>query len=106
MLDINPAKVGVDNPVRRRKEQHPFESWADLEAIAGAIGPRYGPMILFAAATGLRPAEWIALESVVYVRRSFTRGQLKVPKTEAGMRAFRFRGAPATRSTRSGTAAA
>jgi hypothetical protein len=26
MLDVNPAKVGVDNPVRRRKEQHPFES--------------------------------------------------------------------------------
>src|SRR5207245_1763258 len=60
-----------------------------------AIGPRYGPMILFAAATGLRPAEWIALEKrdvdrnerVVYVRRSFTRGELKFPKTEASMRA-------------------
>ena len=100
MLDVNPAKVGVDNPVRRRKEQHPFESWAELEAIAGAIGPRYGPMILFAAATGLRPAEWIALEKrdvdrkerVVYVRRSFTRGQLKVPKTEASMRAVPLQG--------------
>ena len=46
------TKVGVDNPVRRRKEQHPFESWAELEAIARAIGPRYGPMVLFAAATG------------------------------------------------------
>jgi integrase len=80
MIEVNPAKVGVDNPVRRRKEQHPFESWADLEKVAAAIGPRYGPMILFAAATGLRPAEWIALERrdvdrkerVVYVRRSFT----------------------------------
>ena len=95
MIDINPAKVGVDNPVRRRKEQHPFESWTELEALAAAIGPRYGPMILFAAATGLRPAEWIALEKrdidpkerVVYVRRSFTRGELKIPKTEASMRA-------------------
>ncbi len=95
MIDVNPAKVGVDNPIRRRKEQHPFESWAELEALAEAIGPRYGPMILFAAATGLRPAEWIALEKrdvdpkerVVYVRRSFTRGELKVPKTEASMRA-------------------
>src|SRR4051812_18837905 len=86
MIDVNPAKVGVDNPVRRRKEQHPFESWAELEAVAEAIGrPRYGPMILFAAATGLRPAEWIALEKrdidrterVVYVRRSFTRRELK-----------------------------
>jgi integrase len=95
MIDFNPAKVGVDNPVRRRKEQHPFESWAELEAIARAIGPRYGPMIMFAAATGLRPAEWIALEKrdvdrkerVVYVRRSFTRRELKIPKTEASMRA-------------------
>src|ERR671935_681876 len=52
MLDVNPAKVGVDNLVRRRKEQHPFQSWAELEAIARAIGPRYGPMVLFAAATG------------------------------------------------------
>jgi integrase len=95
MIDVNPAKVGVDNPVRRRKEQHPFESWAELEALATAIGPRYGPMILFAAATGLRPAEWIALEKrdvdrterVVYVRRSFTRGELKIPKTETSTRA-------------------
>ena len=95
MIDLNPAKVGVENPVRRRKEQHPFESWAELEALAAAIGPRYGPMILFAAATGLRPAEWIALEKrdidrkerVVYVRRAFTRGELKIPKTEASMRA-------------------
>jgi integrase len=62
MIDLNPAKVGVDNPVRRRKEQHPFESWAELEALALAIGPRYGSMVLFAAATGLRPAESIALE--------------------------------------------
>ena len=95
MLDVNSAKVGVDNPVRRRKEQHPFESSAELEALAAAIGARYGPMILFAAATGLRPAEWIALEQrdvdrderVVFVRRSFTRGELKVPKTEASTRA-------------------
>jgi integrase len=95
MIEVNPAKVGVDNPARRRKEQHPFESWAELEAVAEAIGPRYGPMILFAAATGLRPAEWIALEKrdidrterVVYVRRSFTRRELKITKTEASMRA-------------------
>src|SRR5947209_11078895 len=85
MLDINLAKVGVDNPTPRRKEQHPFESWEELEAVAAALGPRYGPMILFAAATGLRPAEWVALEKrdidrderVVYVRRSYTRRELR-----------------------------
>jgi integrase len=57
MIDINLAKVGVDNPTPRRKEQRPFESWAELDAIAAALGRRYGPMIIFAAATGLRPAE-------------------------------------------------
>ena len=62
MIDVNPAKVGVDNPTRRRKEQHPFELWVELEALAEVIGPRNGPMIPFAAASGLRQAEWIALE--------------------------------------------
>src|SRR3989440_6080101 len=33
MLDLNQAKVGVDNPTPRRNEQHPFESWAELEAV-------------------------------------------------------------------------
>jgi len=95
MLDINPAKVGVSNPTPRRKEQRPFESWEELEAVAAALGPRYGPMILFAAATGMRPAEWIALEKrdvdrgarVAHVRRSFTKGVLKLPKTEGSLRA-------------------
>ena len=55
MLDINPAKVGVDKPVRRRKEQHPFESWAELEGLATAIGPRYGPMIFVRGRDRLAP---------------------------------------------------
>jgi integrase len=51
--------------------------------------------VLFAAATGLRPGEWIALEDrdidrdarVVYVRRAYRNGRVKCPKTEASMRA-------------------
>ena len=95
MIDVNPAKLGVDNPSPRRREQRPFESWAELDAVAANLAPRYGPMVIFAAATGLRPAEWVALEwrdidleaRVVYVRRSFTKGRLKCPKTEASRRA-------------------
>jgi integrase len=49
-------------PDAARKEQHPFETWAELETLAAALGARYGPIILFAAATELRPAEWVALE--------------------------------------------
>src|SRR5205807_350568 len=28
MIDVNPAKQGVDNPQRRYTEKRPFESWA------------------------------------------------------------------------------
>jgi integrase len=95
MIDVNPAKRGVDNPQRRRTEKRPFESWAELQAIAARLGPRYGPMVIFAAATGLRPGEWIALERrdidlderVAYIRRAFTKGRLKCTKTEASVRA-------------------
>ena len=38
MIDLNPAKVGVDNPTPRRKEQRPFETWAEVEAVAAALG--------------------------------------------------------------------
>lgn len=95
MLDINPAKQGIDNPQRPRTEKRPFESWDELHAVAARLDPRYGPMVVFAAATGLRPGEWIALEHrdidrearVAYVRRAFSKGRLKCTKTEGSVRA-------------------
>ena len=62
MIDENPAKLGVDNPSPRRREQRPFDSWAELDALVAHLPPRHRPMVIFAAATGLRPAEWLALE--------------------------------------------
>ena len=95
IIDSNPAKAGVDNPRRQHPEKRPFESWAEIDALAEQLGPTYGPMIVFAAATGLRPGEWIALEHrdidrdarIVYVRRAFVHGRLKRPKTRRSMRA-------------------
>jgi integrase len=95
MIDVNPAKHGVDNPQRRYTEKRPFDSWAELAAVAAKLGPCHGPMVLFAAATGLRPGEWIALERrdidrearVAYVRRAYRNGRLKCTKTEASVRA-------------------
>jgi integrase len=57
LLDHNPAKLGVPNPPRRAKEKRPFETWQQLDAVAARLGPVYGPMVIFAAATGLRPSE-------------------------------------------------
>jgi integrase len=95
MIDVNPAKQGVENPQRRRTEKRPFESWAELDAVAERLGPKLGPMVIFAAATGMRPGEWVALEwrdidrddPVAYVRRSFGKGRLRCTKTEASVRA-------------------
>jgi integrase len=95
MIDVNPAKQGVDNPQRRRTEKRPFESWAQLNELAARLDPRARPLVVFAAATGLRPGEWIALEHrdidldarVVYVRRAFRNGRVKCTKTEGSVRA-------------------
>ncbi|HEU0247341.1 MAG TPA: hypothetical protein VFR38_09690, partial [Gaiellaceae bacterium] len=93
IIDSNPAKVGVDNPRRQHPEKRPFETWAEIDALAAQLDPAYGPMIGFAAATGLRPGEWIALEQrdldrearVVYVRRALAHGRLKNLKTRRSL---------------------
>jgi len=88
LLDFNPARRGVPNPQRRPNEKRPFESWAQIEAIAARLGPVYGPMVIFGAATGLRPSELFGLEQhdldreagVVYVRRAFANGRSRTPR--------------------------
>jgi integrase len=93
-LSDNPAKR-VPNPQRRAKEKRPFESWEEIEAVASQLKPAYGSMVVFAAATGLRPSELFGLEwrdvdreaGVVYVRRAFANGRLKQTKTRLSNRA-------------------
>jgi integrase len=93
-LADNPAKR-VPNPQRRAKEKRPFESWGEIEAVAAQLKPVYGAMVVFAAATGLRPSELFGLEwrdvdreaGVVYVRRAFANGRLKQTKTRLSNRA-------------------
>ncbi|HEX6461025.1 MAG TPA: site-specific integrase [Thermoleophilaceae bacterium] len=95
LLDINPAKLGVENPQRRYTEKRSFDSWEQLYTLTDKLPGRYRPMVLFAAATGLRPGEWLALEhrdidrqaQVVYVRRTLRNGRVKPPKTKASVRA-------------------
>jgi integrase len=95
LLDYNPAKLGVPDPAPRAKEKRPFETWAQVEAVAAQLGPVYGPMVIVAAATGLRPSELFGLDrrdvdrqlGVVYVRRAHANGRLKHTKTRLSTRA-------------------
>jgi integrase len=95
LIDFNPAKRGIRNSQRRPREKRPFDSWAQVEALASRLGPIYGPMIIFGVATGLRPSELFALEQhdvdrelgVVYVRRAYANGRLRPTKTRLSNRA-------------------
>ena len=88
----NPAKLAGPNPAPKRTEIEPFTS-DELVKLCAEIGP-WAPLVRFAAATGLRPCEWIALErrdirraeGVVIVERAFSRGQLTEGKTQRSRR--------------------
>jgi len=94
LIDDNPAKR-VPNPARRCREQRPFESWQQVRSLAEHLGPTHGSMVLFAAATGLRPSELFALEQrdidrgagVVQIRRGYANGRVKHTKTRLSSRA-------------------
>jgi integrase len=60
-MDRNPAKLAGRNrqPSPRRVRVYSAE---EIEAIAVELSPIYRPLPSFAAATGLRPEEWQALE--------------------------------------------
>jgi integrase len=95
LIDENPAKRGVPNPGRRCREQRPFDSRAQIRSVAERLGSSFGPMVVFAAATGLRPSELFALEqgdvdrasAVVHVRRAYANGRVKDTKTRLSRRA-------------------
>jgi integrase len=95
----NPA-AKVRNPAPTAGEIAPFESWDEIEALCIELdtrrtGPVYAPAVTFAAATGLRPAEWIGLEwrnvdldeRVAYVENSVVRGERTRTKTKKSRRA-------------------
>jgi site-specific recombinase XerC len=100
LIEENPAKRGVPNPGRRCREQRPFDSWEQIGSLAELLGPTFGPMVVFAAATGLRPSELFALEhgdvdrraGVAHVRRAYANGRVKHPKTRLSRRAVPLQG--------------
>jgi integrase len=82
-MAANPAKLAGRNRQPAPRTVRAFTN-AELEAIAAELSPAFRPLSLFAAATGLRPEEWAALERrdidrpgrVLAVRRTISSGQL------------------------------
>jgi integrase len=85
----NPAVEAGRNPEPRREELWPFTR-AEVDALAIELGPVFGPLVIFAAETGLRTNEWVAVERrdvdrsgpAVVVQRRYADGVLTpYPKT-------------------------
>ena len=80
----NPAKLAGPNPQPKAEEIHPFTQ-AEIDLVAEELGPKYGPAVVFASETGMRPSEWLAIEwrdvdrkaGVVLVERTCAYGVTK-----------------------------
>ena len=57
----NPAKLAGSNPQPKAEEIRPLTQ-AEVDLIAEELGPKYGPAVVFASETGMRPSEWLAVE--------------------------------------------
>ena len=73
----NPAVDAGPNPEPHAEELQPF-TVAEIDMLAVELGPAYGPLVVFAAETGLRTNEWIALE-----RRDVDRAGAPSPFSDA-----------------------
>ena len=90
----NPAIEAGRNPQPRSEELRPFAR-EQVDALALELGPVSGPLVVFAAETGLRTNEWAALERrdvdwvgrAVVVQRRYADGVLTpYPKTKRSRR--------------------
>jgi len=107
-MDRNPAKLAGPNPPPPPRGVQTL-TLEEIGKVATELGRVYGPMIRFAAATGMRPEEWAALErqdvyrasGVVHVARTHVEGVTK-RMARRRHRCARFR-SPGSRSLRSTT---
>jgi integrase len=93
-LRVNPVAESGPNPQPRTEEFVPFTR-DEIDALDAELGATYGPLAVFAAETGLRTNEWVALERrdvdktgrAVTVQRRYADGVLTAfPKTERSRR--------------------
>jgi integrase len=90
----NAAVEAGRHPQPRAEELRPFEP-EQIDAIALELGRVYGPLVIVAAESGLRPEEWIGLERrdvdkvdpALQVQRKYASGRLTpYPRTDRSRR--------------------
>lgn len=95
-IATNPAVDAGPNPKPKPRTVRVL-TFEEIDALDAELGDAYGPIVPFAAATGLRPAEWAALERgdvdrkarVVTVRgRKTTRSRREVPLSSRALAAL------------------
>jgi integrase len=86
LIEANPtSRIRNVRATVDRRQIHPFETWAEVEAISEEIDPRYRQIPTVLVGTGLRPEELFALErrdldletGVISVERVYSQGVLK-----------------------------
>jgi integrase len=94
LMRRNPARLAGRNPEPPPRSIRAY-TIAELDALAAELSAAYQPLPAFAAATGLRPEEWLALErrdvdrraGIVNVRRTVSEGVVvELAKTNASRR--------------------
>jgi integrase len=83
-MDTNPATAAGENPQPEPRTVRAF-TLPELNALEDELGPAHGPIVAFAAATGLRPQEWLPLERrhidrdrrVLRVERVVSNGEIR-----------------------------
>jgi hypothetical protein len=96
LIRANPAARAGPNPQPRREEVAFFQSLADVDKLADELGHAgevnhrtvvvYGPIAVFGVETGMRPSEWLALESCSYVKAGLVFSVLKTTRMSSRLR--------------------
>jgi integrase len=100
-LARNPARPeAVKGPIVTPPDVRPFRSWDEVFTVADLLGP-FRPAMIFAAATGARSEEWIALERpdvsvearTCLIEKTFTKGALhRLAKNDHSLRTILLSG--------------
>jgi len=94
LIESNPTARIRNTRAAASREQRPFESWGQVEAISAEMDLRFAAIPIVLVGTGLRPEELWALErrdvdldeGVLRIERVYSQGRLKEPRKSSRQR--------------------